>query len=60
MARGCRLSEKDVLELEKLGIKRSLMEELSASEARELLRALRLALQRYRDAQNAGATASPA
>ncbi|MEO9296283.1 MAG: hypothetical protein ABI347_11890 [Nitrososphaera sp.] len=44
-------SKKDVSELEKLGVNRSLIEELSASEARELLRALRLVMKKYRDTQ---------
>lgn len=54
-----RLSEKDILELEKLGINRSLIDALSAEEARDLLRALRFVLQKYRDARETE-TASPA
>lgn len=52
--------EKDMSELEKLGMSRSLIEELSASEAKELLRALRLALQRYREARETDPPAPPA
>ena len=60
MARQDRPSEKDVSELEKLGISRSLIDDLSASEAKELLRALRLALQRYREARETDPPAPPA
>lgn len=53
MARQRRFSDKDISELEKLGVNRSLIDELSAEEARELLRALRLVLRKYRDAKTA-------
>jgi hypothetical protein len=58
MARKRRPSEKDISELEKLGVNRSLVEELSANEARELLGALQLVMQKYRDAQRAGPATS--
>lgn len=56
MARQRRLSDKDISELEKLGINRSLIDALSAEEACELLRALRLVLQKYRDARTEAAS----
>ena len=44
-------SERNILELERLGISRSLIGDLSASEAKERLRALLFVLQRYMEAR---------
>jgi hypothetical protein len=49
MARQRRPSDGTIEELKKLGISESLIKELSAEEARELLRALKFVLKKYEE-----------